>query len=98
VFYCKAVYADDRKYWVAWELTPEQAGFELAAHALFQHHVGTHTDYSIDEEGEVSRQVGATRPREEWDLFYKAKKKRVDYAAIEATDFFGVLLNPFRSW
>jgi hypothetical protein len=98
VFYCKAVYADDRKYWVAWELTPEQAGYELAAHALFQHHVGTHTDYSIDEEGEVSRQVGATRPREEWDLFYKAKKKRVDYKKIEATDFFGVLLNPFRSW
>jgi hypothetical protein len=98
VFYAKVVYADDRKYWVAWELTPEQAEIELANHALFQKHVGTHTDYSIDDEGEVSRQIGATRPQAEWDLFYKAEKKRIDYAAIEATDFFGVLLNPFRSW
>jgi len=98
VFYAKVVYADDRKYWVAWELTPEQAEIELANYALFQKHVGTHTDYSIDEEGEVSRQIDATRPQAEWDLFYKAEKKRIDYDAIEATDFFGVLLNPFRSW
>jgi hypothetical protein len=97
-YYVKAVYPEDRKYWVAWELTPEQAEIELANHALFQQHVGTHTDYAIDDEGEVSRKVGATRPQEEWDLFYKAKKKRIDYKAIEATDFFGVLLNPFRSW
>jgi hypothetical protein len=97
-YYVKAVYPEDRKYWVAWELTPAQAEIELAAHALFQEHVGTHTDYAIDAEGEVSRKVGATRPQEEWDLFYKAKKKRIDYKAIEATDFFGVLLNPFRSW
>jgi hypothetical protein len=98
VFYAKVVYAEDRKYWVAWELTPEQAEIELANHALFQKHVGTHTDYSIDDEGEVSRQIGATRPQAEWDKFYKAEKKRIDYAAIKATDFFGVLLNPFRSW
>jgi len=98
VFYCKAIYAEDRKYWVAWELTPEQAEIELANHALFQEHVGTHTDYSIDEEGEVTHQVGATRPRSEWEKFYKAERKRLDYKAIEAKPFFGVLLNPFLSW
>ena len=98
VFYAKAVYPDDRKYWVAWELTPEQATIVSDNHTLFQEHVGTHTDYSIDDEGEVGRQIGTTRPQAEWDKFYKAEKKRVDYKAIEAEPFFGVLLNPFRSW
>ncbi len=47
---------------------------------------------------DIPKHVTELSPQAEWDLFYKAKKKRVDYAAIEATDFFGVLLNPFRSW
>ena len=98
VYYAKAVYAEDRKYWVAWELSSEQSTTILDNHALFQEHVGTHTDYFIDDEGEVGRQVGAARPQAEWNKFYKAERKQVDFGELEKEPFLGVLLNPFRSW
>jgi hypothetical protein len=97
VFYTKAVYAADRKWWVAWELSSEQSTAILDNHALFQKHVGTHTDYFIDDEGEVSRQVGAVRPQVEWEKF-DSNRKQIDFEEIEKKPFVGVLRNPFRSW
>lgn len=53
-------------------LSEEQIATEERWHELFREHVGHHTDY--DAEGH--RNSGTTRPREEWDHFYRPYGQR----------------------
>ena len=98
-FYCKSVYDDERTYWASWELTEEETKIELDRHELFCKYVGTHNSYYLNSEGDYVRNIGATKPQETWDLFYKNKElPELNIKEIESRDIFGILLNPFRSW
>lgn len=99
-FYVKHVYEEDRMWWAAWDLTPDEWARESARHKLFEEHVGTHTNYSENADGEWTRKIGTTKPQSEWDNFYKNPNiPKIDYAAeVEIRDMFAILRNPFRSW
>lgn len=98
-FYVRHVYYDDRKWWVAWELTPDEWARELARHEAFEKYVGTHTSYKQNAEGEWNREH-AVKPEAEWRKFYDDKEMpKVDHQKeVETRDIFGLLMNPFRSW
>lgn len=99
-FYVKAVYEEDRKYWVAWELSEEEKETALTNHKLFQTHVGYHTDYYEDDSGEFHRVVGKDlQPHSEWHKYYDNKEKpTLDINKIISRDIFAVLRNPFVNW
>jgi hypothetical protein len=50
-------------------LTRKSTAAEVACHALFQAHVGTHWDVNLDGTPR-HREPGAKKPRSEWHLFY----------------------------
>lgn len=97
-FYARCIYDLDRQWWAAWELTEEETSATLHRHDQFQKHVGTHTSYAKDDNGNIRRDLASVRPQEEWDAFYKNENlPKVDYDAIMQRDIFGILKNPFRS-
>ncbi len=99
MFYGRMVYDQDRKFWVSWDLTPEEEQLITANHEEFQKWVGTHTDYFLNEDEDWVRGYG-TLPREGMDNYYKNEDRpKVDWKEIESRDIFGVLFNPFsNSW
>lgn len=99
-FYVRHVYYDDRMWWVAYALTDEEWETESARHKAFEAHVGTHTNYSENADGEWVQNIGATKPESEWPHFYKNPDiPKVNYERIEIErEMFAVLRNPFRSW
>lgn len=99
-FYVKALYFDDRCWWAAWALTDEEWERTLARHKAFEEHVGLHTNYYEDDNGNLKRDVGTVKPQEEWDKFYKNPDiPEVGFGGIETDrEIFAVLRNPFRNW
>jgi hypothetical protein len=67
-------------------LSPPQIAEEHRWHDLFRQHVGTHTEF--DPQGK--RAVGPLRPRDQWDLFYAAYRKRTprDFSGNEVLGWF----------
>lgn len=99
-FYAKCLYERERTFWACWELTDKQKETIFNRHKLFQDNVGTHTDYHYNEEKEMwVRNIGETRPEENWAKFYKNPDvPEQDYGEITSGDIFAILHNPFRSW
>jgi hypothetical protein len=96
-FYCQAIYDEDRHFWASWELTEEELKNVLARYEEFCKWVGDHTTYKQDEEGNWFREMG-TKSREGMDNFYKNENlPKIDLAAIQSRDIFGILFNPFRN-
>jgi hypothetical protein len=66
-------------------LTREQLQFEENRHTLFQQHVGTHTDY--DSSGK--RNVGALRPKSEWQKYYTTVPATAQQPTYEGNPIIG---------
>ena len=68
--------------YAVYKLTPEQERIELANHALFRKHVGTHTEYGTEQKVDHNDPNDSSPiklgpgvfPRDSWDLYYKAEK------------------------
>lgn len=98
-FYARHLYYMDRKWWAAWELTPDEWEREKANHEAFDKYVGEHTNYVQDEdENWVPNKRAEIRPREGMDAYYKGAHPKVDYSSeVETRDMFAILRNPFRN-
>lgn len=75
------------RIFLVYKLTPEQEQAFLADHELFREHVGTHTDYYDGEEGPGRRELGAVKPRDQWDAYYK--HSHPDKDDLDATQIVG---------
>lgn len=69
-------------------LTPDQLADEQYWHDLFRQHVGTHTDYGVDER----RTLGAVLPKAGWHQFYNKYNERIktDYSTRPVLGWFEV--------
>ncbi len=81
---------DDEANWyrrfVVLRLSPGQHTEEWQWHKLFREKVGAHTDYN--EQGE--RPAGSLQPRERWNEFYDAYRRRTpaDFSGNEVLGWF----------
>jgi len=99
IFYVESIYGEeDRQWWAAWELTEEELKCELARHELFKQHVGSHTEYKLNDDECWVRKDHDLKPEDDWKNFYEADIPKVNYLEVTKRDFFGILYNPFRNW
>jgi hypothetical protein len=94
--YARHLYYMDRRWWAAWELTPEELQTEQTRHELFEKYVGTHTSYVPDGDGDY-RVNHNVKPEGDWRQFYDNKElAKVNFEAVEEREMVGILTNPFR--
>lgn len=97
-FYVQPIYSEDRCWWAAWELTPEETQTVLAEHELFEKYVGLHTTYTKNSQGKYVRDLNTVKPQESWEKYYKNDQiVKANYNLVKSRDIFGILENPFWS-
>lgn len=93
-YYVAAIYEEDRHWWAAWEIEPEDLEIALVRNRFFQQYVGNHTNYFLNSDGEYEPGKDV-KPRDLNDGFYKLGIPQFNKSKYQAREIFAITENPF---